>query len=320
MEDIHLTVNPDHAGERLDKFLSLLLKDFSRARLQKLIDDGFVTLNGKSPSPSQKIKVNDEVRVQIPPPLDAEPQAQSIPLDIIYEDQDLLVLNKPAGLVVHPGVGNPDRTLVNALLAHCGDSLSGIGGVKRPGIVHRLDKETSGLMVVAKNDKAHHGLSEQFSNRTLSRTYVALLWGVPNPLKGTIQGAIGRDPRNRQKMAIVKSGGREATTHYETLETFSGKASLVKCKLETGRTHQIRVHMTSKGHGLLGDATYGHAPKGMPQDLIKEITTLTQGKKRQCLHAFAITFIHPATQQVMSFECPWPQDFKDAYGVLKNLK
>lgn len=276
-------------------------------------------VNDKVPSASQKLKANDQIVVTVPPADEAQPLPQDIPLDIIYEDGDLLVINKPAGLVVHPGAGNPDLTLVNALLAHCGESLSGIGGVKRPGIVHRLDKETSGLMVVAKNDKAHHGLSQQFSDRTLSRTYAALVWGVITPLKGSISRAIGRDSRNRQKMAIVSKGGKDATTHYEVEEVFKNLACLVNCKLETGRTHQIRVHMTSKGHGLLGDPLYGSHSKTASKEVVKAIARLTNDKKRQCLHAFDLKFMHPSTGKSLSFKCPWPQDFQVVYDYLKSL-
>lgn len=319
MDQYHFTITIDHQGERLDKHLSFCLSDFSRARLQKLIEQGHVLLNDKAANPSQKLKIGDRIHVVVPPADEAHPQPQDIPLDILYEDEDLLVINKPAGLVVHPGAGNPDLTLVNALLAHCGDTLSGIGGVKRPGIVHRLDKETSGLMVVAKNDRAHHDLSLQFADRTLSRTYTALVWGVIKPIKGSISGAIGRDPRNRQKMAIVTKGGKEATTHYEVLEFFKNLACLVNCKLETGRTHQIRVHLTSKGHGLLGDPLYGGQPKAVGKEVLKDIAGITNDKKRQCLHAFALTFMHPTSGQMMHFECPWPQDFQKVYDYLKSL-
>lgn len=320
MDIIDISVEEQHGGQRLDRYLSSVLGDYSRAFIQKLMADGHVLLNGLGGTPSKKVKAGDVVRVTIPPAIEAIPQAQDIPLEIVYEDSDLLVLNKPAGLVVHPAAGNHDHTLVNALLAHCGDSLSGIGGVKRPGIVHRLDKETSGLMVVAKNDFTHQGLSAQFADRSLSRTYGALVWGLPKPTSGTIHGAIGRDPRNRQKMAIVAHGGREATTHYTLQKTLGPYVSYVHCKLETGRTHQIRVHMTSIGHGLLGDGTYGNPPRGTPPALVKAVAEKTHGKKRQCLHAFALTLIHPRSGQVMTFECPMPPDIQGIMDWLEAEK
>ncbi|NDE91600.1 MAG: RluA family pseudouridine synthase, partial [Alphaproteobacteria bacterium] len=271
---------------RLDKVVTSLLPDVSRARLQKLIGEGALLVNGKPVTDvAHKLRGAEVITLEIPEAADAKPKAQRIKLDIVYEDDDLLVINKPAGMVVHPAAGNLDGTLVNALLAHCGKSLSGIGGVKRPGIVHRLDKDTSGLMVVAKHDAAHQGLSEQFSGengKTLSRVYQAFIWGAPSPKRGTITGDIGRSETNRKKMALVNHG-KHAITHYEVLETYAPAAdaegfggvvrknksarkenkapfaSLIQCVLETGRTHQIRVHLAHIGNSVLGDALYGNA-------------------------------------------------------------
>ncbi len=293
----------------------------SRARIQQLIKQGMVTCGGKPVNdPNRKPKVGETYAITLPPPEPATPEPQKIKLDIVYEDKDLLVINKPAGMVVHPAAGNRDKTLVNALLAHCGKSLSGIGGVARPGIVHRLDKDTSGLMVVAKNDMAHQALTRQFADRSLSRVYNALVWGLPNPLAGAIEGAIGRHPRARQKMAVVARGGKPALTHYKVVKNYGGVASLVECKLATGRTHQIRVHMAHIKHPVVGDPVYGrrrfsagkaqnHAEKG--------IVGLLEGMNRQALHAAEIRFIHPRTGKTMTFKAPLPEDMA---GLLKRLK
>lgn len=295
---LNITAFDTDTGLRLDKFLSLRT-ELSRSRIGALIEQGHVY----PPFDADfKVQAGQSFKVEIPPAIEAAPSAQSIPLDILYEDDDLIVINKPAGLVVHPGAGNTDGTLVNALLYHCGDSLSGIGGVKRPGIVHRIDKETSGVLVIAKNDAAHQNLSEQFSVHSIHRVYNAIVYGMP-PLSGTVTGNIGRSPTDRQKMAIVATGGKRAVTHYKLLKPlFNGKASLVECKLETGRTHQIRVHLTSIKHPLVGDKTYGHAPKGTP-----EILRLFP---RQALHAAELGFIHPKTGKFMLFKAPLPQDMQ----------
>ncbi len=302
---------------RLDKFLAEQCTDLSRSRIKALILEGAVTVND-SPcrAPAHKIKTGQSITVAIPPPVDDTPRAENIPLDIVYEDDDLLVINKPAGLVVHPGAGNWESTLVNALLYHCGNSLSGIGGVRRPGIVHRLDKDTSGLMLAAKSDKAHAGLSAQLSDRTLSRCYRALAWGVPDLRCGTVDQPIGRHPTNRLKMAVTShSGAREAVTHYEIKDTYGKAASLIECKLETGRTHQIRVHMAHIRHPLMGDPFYGAQPTAMAAALKKggyspEATDLIMNFPRQALHAFRISFIHPLSGEEMSFEAPPPDDFR----------
>ncbi|WP_232224330.1 RluA family pseudouridine synthase [Candidatus Paracaedibacter symbiosus] len=308
------------AGIRLDKFIANSCLALSRTRVQQLIETGMIHLMPERVvSASIKMRVGDVVTVHIPEAVAAEPLAQEIPLEIVYEDEALLVINKPAGLVVHPAPGHPDSTLVNALLAHCGDSLSGIGGVKRPGIVHRLDKDTSGLMVVAKTDQAHQALSAQFSDRSLSRTYQALVWGVPSPKNGTIQTLIGRDPKNRQKMAVVTKNGRDAVTHYKVIQSFqvSEEArlaiSLVECTLATGRTHQIRVHMRYLGCPIIGDPLYGHLPKGAKKIWADELEFV----HRQLLHAISIKFIHPKTQQMINF-CG--NLAKDMQKILKDVE
>jgi len=317
-------VNSENAGLRLDKFLAGQIPEISRARIQSLLEQGHVSC-GIQPisSASAKTKAGQEFTVIIP---EAEPShmpAQAMDLDIIYEDEHLLVINKPAGLTVHPAPGNRDKTLVNALLAHCGESLSGIGGVARPGIVHRIDKDTSGLLVVAKNDAAHNHLSAQLADHTLGRTYAAIVWGTPKSASGTITGNIGRSPTNRQKMAVVKSGGKPAVTHYSTLGTLhSTLATLVECKLETGRTHQIRVHFTHIGCPLLGDPTYGATTASrLNQNMYKHIPPETRAAllsfNRQALHARELRLIHPATNKEMKFSCDLPDDMLE---LLKHLQ
>ena len=248
---------------RLDRLLADHVPALSRSRLKNLIETGRVSIAGETiTEPGYRVKPGQAVTLVIPPPTDETPRAQAIPLQIAYEDDDLIVVDKPAGLVVHPAPGNPDRTLVNALLAHCGASLSGIGGVRRPGIVHRLDKDTSGLMVAAKHDAAHQGLSAQFATRRLSRTYNAVVWGVPRPGEGRIEGAIGRDTRNRKRMAVRQSGGKPAVTRYRVLQSSAALWSLVECRLETGRTHQIRVHMAHTRPPARGRCDSMAAPAG----------------------------------------------------------
>jgi len=310
-------IEAQEVGLRLDRVLTQKYSDLSRTRIKSLIDQHKILIEGKVCLPSSKLKENDEIIITIEPAIDALPKPQSIPLDVVYEDQDVIVINKPAGMVVHPAPGNYDQTLVNALLAHCEGSLSGISGVKRPGIVHRLDKGTSGLLVAAKHDKAHQGLAAQFAERDLKRHYFALIWGVLNPFEGLIEGNIGRSPRNRQKMALLKQGGKEARTHYTILETYGRFASLVGCELETGRTHQIRVHLASKGHGIIGDPLYGRLPKGYA-DIVQKMKNLTEQNTRPLLHAHSLLFIHPRTQQEMMFECELPDDFKEAVSTLKQ--
>lgn len=310
-------------GQRADKFLSVMCDELSRSQLQKLISDKEVLLNGEAlKAGSYKTEEGDVFTVNIPPPAPSEAVAQDIPLDVVFEDEHVLVLNKAVGMVVHPGAGNWDGTLVNALLHHCGDSLSGIGGVLRPGIVHRLDKDTSGLMMVAKNDHAHQHLSEQLADRSLSRVYHALVLGVPMPVIGSVDRAIGRHRHNRLKMSVMSNAPRDARTHYKVLEKFGEACSLVECRLETGRTHQIRVHMEAIGHPLIGDQLYGPQRTALisnlkksdyTTDIIKHICNLG----RQMLHAQAIKFIHPVTEEEMFFEVGAPADL---VKVLKMLE
>jgi 23S rRNA pseudouridine1911/1915/1917 synthase len=298
-----ITVRPEAAGERLDKVLAGAVADLSRSRVQTLLGQGRVRSAGQTiTDPSRRVKSGQVFEVAIPPPEPPAPEPQAMDLVIVYEDDDLLVIDKPAGLVVHPAPGNPDATLVNALLAHCGASLSGIGGVRRPGIVHRLDKDTSGLIVVAKNDRAHHALTAQFADRSLSRTYHAVVRGVPSPTRGRIAGNIGRCPSDRKKMALLASGGRPAATGYRVLTAFGTAAALVECTLETGRTHQIRVHMASIGHPVAGDPLYGRGGRQPARH------PALAAFPRQALHAVAIVFIHPASGLPMRFDSPLPAD------------
>jgi len=313
---VSILVDSDLAGQRLDRLLSGCATDLSRTRVKSLIESGSVTVDSKTiEDPNYRVSQGNSILLTVPEPIEDQPEAQDIALDILHEDEHLLVLNKPPGLVVHPGAGNPDKTLVNALLAHCGESLRGIGGVKRPGIVHRIDKDTSGLMVVAKTDSAHHGLSSQFSAHSIERRYDALIWGAPSPLSGTVSGPIGRSSKNRKKMAVVNSGGKAATTHYRVLYSFGMLASHVSCELETGRTHQIRVHMTHLGHSLIGDQLYGRGTKrGVPDNIRTAIAKFN----RQALHAATIGFRHPASNEDLRFEVPAPEDFQVLQNELKK--
>ncbi len=312
-----LVTASDH-GVRLDKFLVLNLQGLSRSRLSGLVTSGYVKSGDKIlTEPAYKVKEGQAIEVTIPPAHEAIPLPQEIPLNILYEDNDVIVINKPPGLVVHPAPGNPQGTLVNALLSHCGQSLSGIGGVKRPGIVHRLDKETSGILVAAKNDKAHHGLAHQLAAHTMHRVYHALVWGKFILPIGSIEGAIGRDLRNRQRMTI-RMGGKFARTHYKVLKVFGTFASLVECRLETGRTHQIRVHLTSKGHPLIGDVLYGRPPRAIPSDL-KTYLAHTWPKGRHALHASELSFSHPITHEKLHFSTDLPQDMKDLIEHCNNM-
>ncbi|HEU5046335.1 MAG TPA: RluA family pseudouridine synthase [Rickettsiales bacterium] len=292
-------------GVRLDKCLAARLPDFSRSRIQQLIETECVKAEGRTiTDSSRKVKQGDIYEITLLPPQASEVKANPLALEIVYEDADLLVINKAPGMTVHPAPGHTEDTLVNALLAHCGDSLSGIGGVMRPGIVHRIDKDTSGLLVVAKHDTAHRHLAAQLAERTLKRQYLAVVKGVPKPLSGTIEGNIARSPTNRKKMAVVKSGGKHALTHYRTEEILKD-STLVRCILETGRTHQIRVHMTHIGHPLIGDPVYGRAGKQFDFD-------------RQALHAEQLTLVHPVSGKVMEFHAPLPQDMLDLLVCLRR--
>lgn len=309
-----------HCG-RLDKALVFLCPDFSRSRLQGLIDDGAVSVNGKvCRTPSRKIAIGDVVQLDVPPPEEADPAPENIALEILHEDGDVLVINKPAGLVVHPGAGNREGTLVNALLHHCKGSLSGIGGVMRPGIVHRLDKETSGLMAVAKNDLAHRGLAAQLEDRSLSRLYKALVFKMPFPARGVIDKPLARHPSHRLKMAVRKTG-KAARTFYRVEKNFHDSCALVECKLESGRTHQIRVHMESLGHPLIGDSLYGPQKNGVRSALEKggygeDAIRAVLAFPRQALHAGHIAFIHPGTGQPMAFSAPLPRDIGNLLKLL----
>lgn len=316
IDTIQLTISDAVAGMRLDKAVAELCPEYSRTRLQNLIDAGECLLNGHTcTTPSRKVEEGDVVILSIPQLVDADPTPENIPLDIIYEDDDVLVVNKPAGMVVHPAVGNYAGTLVNALLYHCGDSLSGINGVKRPGIVHRLDKDTSGLMMVAKNDMAHHALSEQLQDRSLSRVYRALVLGAPVIQNGKVDAPIGRHPTNRLKMAVVEKGGKDAETHFSVLQKYDDVVTLIECRLKTGRTHQIRVHMEHLGFPLIGDPLYGVQStklisKIKKSNLSEEAKEAILAFPRQALHAAEISFIHPNTGEEMHFSCALPDDFE----------
>jgi 23S rRNA pseudouridine1911/1915/1917 synthase len=320
-----LTITAGDVKSRLDKTLALYHPDLSRNRLQSLVADGNLLLNGKVfTSASYKVRLDDKIHLTLPPPVSVETLAQDIPLEILHEDECLIVLNKPAGMVVHPAEGNWDGTLVNALLWHCGDSLKGIGGEIRPGIVHRLDKDTSGIMVVAKDEVSLNFLAEQFSERTLSRHYVALCWGRPYPAEGEIESALGRHPRNRKKMAVVHHDGKYAKTYFKVLERFGigidkGAASLVQCKLATGRTHQIRVHMTEIGHSIIGDPLYGRTTKDRLKQISDNVEFQIFAAKRQMLHARTLGFIHPQTKEEVFFEIEPPQDFQDLADALREM-
>jgi 23S rRNA pseudouridine1911/1915/1917 synthase len=290
-----LEVSPEEAGGRLDVFLAAALPAFSRSRLQALIKGGFITLNGKPARPREVVRRGAVIEITEPEIEKSEAQAESIALDILFEDDDLLVLNKPAGMVVHPGAGHHQHTLVNALLAHC-KNLSGIGGKERPGIVHRLDKETSGCLVVAKNDATHRELSRQFAARTMTKIYLALVAGTLRQTSGTIDKAIERHPVHRQRMSIARRQGRSAKTEYRVLRAGNG-ISLVECTLHTGRTHQIRVHLHDLGHPVLGDKLYGGKRAG--------------DFPRQMLHAWKLGFTHPRSSELLSLEAPVPRDFAE---------
>jgi len=320
-----VSVAAEDAGARLDRLLAARIPALSRSRLKALILDGQVSIQPASVKsaeaartildPSAEVKSGDVITVNLPPPQDAAPAGEDIPLAIVYEDDDLIVIDKPAGLVVHPAAGHATGTLVNALIAHCGASLSGIGGVKRPGIVHRLDKDTTGLMVVAKNDRAHQALSKQFAEKLesgLTRGYLALVWGAPERPRGTIDAPLDRHPTAREKQAVRK-GGRDAVTHWELRETFAdadGKpvASLIECLLETGRTHQIRVHLAHIGHPILGDETYGTGFKTKAARLSPQARAALDALGRQALHAAILGFTHPTSGDRLEFESPLPAD------------
>ena len=321
------TVTPEQAGQRLDRVLAASLPDLSRSRLQDLLGKGAVELEGVTiKDANHRVKPGDVYRIVVPATVSATPRGEDIPLAVVYEDKELIVIEKPAGLVVHPAPGNLDGTLVNALIGHCGEDLIGIGGEARPGIVHRLDKDTSGLLVAAKTERAMRSLAKQFANHTIERAYHAVVWGAPRAGDGVIEGQIGRSPFDRKRMAVLRGGGKLARTRYRVLEVFGPPerpvASLVECRLETGRTHQIRVHLTHLGHPLIGDPQYGRARQAprakTPED--EAAFTAATGFSRQALHAFVLGFQHPTLHKAMRFESPWPADFAGLVAALRGLK
>ncbi len=299
---IRLSLTADRAGERLDAFLARTVPDLTRSAAQRLLEEGNVTLTGRPARKSDRTAPGDSLEVVLPDPEPVEVRPQNIPLDVVYEDGDVIVVNKPVGMVVHPAPGHPDGTLVNALLYHCGDSLSGINGELRPGIVHRIDRDTSGLIIAAKNDKTHLALAAQLQDHTLARVYEAVAVGGFREDSGTVDAPIGRHPADRKKMAVDRKNGRSAVTHWSVLGRYPGYTHL-ECRLETGRTHQIRVHMASIGHPLLGDTVYGNK-KPWP------------GLAGQCLHARRLRFLHPSTGQPVELECPLPGWFQ---AVLRQI-
>ena len=304
MDKLLLTVTNENAGVRIDAFLSNELEGFSRSAITKNIEKGLVLVNGKTVSKSYKLASCDEVEVTIEDPVELDIVAQDIKLDIVYEDSDLLVVNKPKGMVVHPAAGNYTDTLVNALMFHCKDSLSGINGVLRPGIVHRIDKNTSGLLIVAKNDNAHRGLALQIKEHSFTREYLTIVYGNIKDDTGTVDAPIGRHPVDRKKMCVTDKNSKQAVTHYEVVERFNGY-TMLRCKLETGRTHQIRVHMAYIGHPVAGDDVYG------PKKVIKSL----QG---QCLHAQKIGFVHPVSGEYLEFSSDIPDVFADFLHKLQK--
>jgi 23S rRNA pseudouridine1911/1915/1917 synthase len=298
-----LTLRADQAGERADAFLARSVPSLTRSGAQKLLERGAVLLNGAPARKNDRLAPGDALEVSLPDPEPVDVLSQAIPLDVVYEDGDVIVVNKPVGMVVHPAPGHPDGTLVNALLYHCGKSLSGINGALRPGIVHRIDRDTSGLIIAAKNDRAHLALAAQLQDHSLARTYEAVAVGGFREDQGTVDAPIGRHPVDRKKMAIDRRNGREAVTHWSVLARYPGYTHL-ECRLETGRTHQIRVHLASIGHPLLGDTVYG-AKKAVP------------GLAGQCLHARRLRFVHPATSQPVELECPLPGWFQEVLDRLE---
>lgn len=294
----------DRSGERLDAALARLVPELSRSQAQRLIEQGAVTCGSRPVKKNEKLQSGDTLTLTLPEVQETALEAQDIPLDVCYEDADVIVVNKPKGLVVHPAPGHPDGTLVNALLAHCGDSLSGIGGERRPGIVHRIDKDTSGLIIAAKNDFAHASLAAQLKDHSLARTYVCIVCGNIREDSGVIDAPIGRHPADRKKMAVTEKNSRSAVTHWRVLERFGGY-TLVECRLETGRTHQIRVHMAYRGHPILGDMVYGHKKPELGQD-------------SQCLHARELTFVHPRSGERVTVSCGLPAYFEQLLQKLRG--
>ena len=328
-QHLRLEVPIEATGERLDRFLASRLEDLSRSRIQALIKAGHVRdRRGTIEDPGTRVKPGEMLTVEVPPPEPAEPKPEALPLDVVFEDEHLIVINKPAGIVVHPAAGHASGTLVNALLAHCGSSLSGIGGVMRPGIVHRLDKDTSGLLVIAKTDAAHQGLAKQFAahgaDGRLERAYLAFAWGKFDRPQGTIDAPLGRSVRDRTRMAVVKPGqGRRAVTHFQVIEEYADvehrtAVSQVKLMLETGRTHQIRVHLAQIGHPLLGDPTYGAHFAASARRLAPEARAALEKLGRQALHATFLGFEHPITGRMLRFESPLPADLVALRDALRK--
>lgn len=305
MDPISLLTTPEDAGTRLDSFLAASLPELTRSAAARLIETGQVVVNGRTAVKSGRLSGGETVSVVLPDPEPVEAVPQDIPLDVVYEDRDVIVVNKPSGLVVHPAPGHPDGTLVNALLYHCGESLSGIGGALRPGIVHRIDRDTSGLIIAAKNDAAHQALSAQLQDHTLARTYEAIVIGNLREDAGTVDAPVGRHHTDRKKMAVVDRGGKSAVTHWEVLERFPGY-TYIRCCLETGRTHQIRVHMAYIGHPILGDTVYGAK---------KSVAGLTG----QCLHAVGLRFLHPRSGEAVELSCPLDPEFTAVLEKLRKL-
>ncbi len=317
-----LTVRPEHTNFRLDKFIAEQLPDFSRSKIQNLMMQGMISLdNNPAYDCAHKVKAKETYFIKIPQASPSYLEPKEIPLDIIFEDQDLIVLNKQAGLTTHPGAGNQGNTLVNALLFHCGSSLSTIGIEHlRPGIVHRLDKNTSGIMVVAKNDLTHASLAKQIQMRQLTRQYTAIVFGVPKPLIATINASIGRSSQDRKKMAVIAYGGKIAITHYEVIEILAkGSASIIKCSLETGRTHQIRVHLNHAGYSIVGDQEYGNVRHKKIRSFSKEAQECLLTFKRQALHSTCIKFTHPITNKILEFTAKMPDDLCQLIALIKNI-
>lgn len=303
-------VAPESAGERIDRLLAAVCTDLSRSRIKGLIENGSVQVDGRTiADASYRVKQGERLHVSLPPPEPLDLKPVRMDLIIAYEDEDLIVIDKPAGLTVHPGAGNSEHTLVNALLAHCGDRLSGIGGVQRPGIVHRIDKDTSGLIVVAKSDRAHQGLAEQFADHSVERLYTAIVFGVPEPREGRIESDIGRHKTDRKRMAVLGDGrGKHAVTNYRLIRQFGLYAAEMECSLDTGRTHQIRVHMAHIGHPLIGDPVYGRVSKTRMTAFPPSVRAAVAGFTRQALHARTLGFVHPVTGKFLKFEAELPSD------------
>jgi len=315
MKQIDLIFSADGEPERLDSFISRNVPELTRSAALRLIESGHVTINGTPQKPALKLRGGETITIQIPPPVPAEPQPEDIPLEILYEDGEVVVVNKNAGMVVHPGAGNPEGTLVNALLAHCKD-LSGIGGELRPGIVHRIDKDTSGIVVVAKSDRSHNALADQFKAHSIKRVYLALVYGSPKEDRGKIESIIGRHPTDRKKMSGKARHGKNAITHWRVLARYPGMA-LVQLRLETGRTHQIRVHLSEAGYPLLGDEVYGGGAR-LPSVKDPVLKKLIKELGRQALHAKTLGFLHPITGEYLEFDSELPEDMAEIVAYLER--